>query len=81
MMAVYLFQGVTQVALVLKNSPANAGDLKDLKSIPGWGRSPAGGSSATHSSILAWRIPWTEEPKGFLYINSWPLCGLCTIIT
>ena len=29
--------------------------------IPGWGRSPGEGM-ATHSSILAWRIPWTEEP-------------------
>jgi len=23
-----------------------------------------GGSMATHSSILAWKIPWTEEPGG-----------------
>ena len=32
-----------------------------LGSIPGLGRSPGGGM-ATHSNILAWRIPWTEEP-------------------
>ena len=32
-------------------------------SIPGLGRSPGGGN-ATHSSILAWRIPWTEKPGG-----------------
>ena len=25
---------------------------------------------ATHSSILAWRIPWTEEPCGLRYIGS-----------
>ena len=31
--------------------------------IPGSGRSP-GNSLATHSSIVAWRIPWTEEPGG-----------------
>ena len=31
--------------------------------IPGLGRSPGGGN-ATHSSILAWRISWTEEPGG-----------------
>ena len=30
-------------------------------SIPGLGRSPAG-ENGTHSSILAWKIPWTEEP-------------------
>ena len=29
--------------------------------IPGLGRSPGEGNG-THSSILAWRIPWTEEP-------------------
>jgi len=49
------------VALVVKNSPANAGDVRDTGSIPGSGRSPGGGM-ATHSSILAWIIPWTEEP-------------------
>ena len=34
---------------------------EDAGSIPGSGRSPGGGM-ATHSSILAWAIPWTEEP-------------------
>ena len=49
-----------------KNAPANAGDtedLGDLASISGSGRSPGRGM-ATYSSILAWRIPWTEEPGG-----------------
>ena len=46
------------VALVVKNPPANA-DIRDSDLIPGLGRSPAGGV-ATHSSILAWEIPWTE---------------------
>ena len=41
-----------------KESACNAGNLG---SIPGLGRSPGEGK-ATHSSILAWRIPWTEEP-------------------
>ena len=45
-----------QVALVIKYSPANVGDLKDLGSILGLGRFPERGH-ATHSSILAWRIP------------------------
>ena len=39
-----------------KESSCNAGDLG---LIPGSGRSPG---VATHSSILAWRIQWTEEP-------------------
>ena len=34
----------------------------DLGSIPGSGRSPWRRGMATHSSILAWRIPWTNEP-------------------
>ena len=40
----------------VKVSVSNAGDLG---SIPGLGRSPGEGN-ATYSSILAWRIPWTE---------------------
>jgi len=46
------------VAQLLKNPPCNAGDLG---SIPGLGRSP-GEVNGYHSSILSWRIPWTEEP-------------------
>ena len=46
---------------MVKGPGANAGDSGDMGSIPGWGRSPGGGN-ATHSSILAWRIPWREEP-------------------
>ena len=51
--------GASQVALVVKNLPANAGDLRDAGLIPGFGRSP-GEVNGTHSSILAWRIPWTQ---------------------
>ena len=46
---------------MVKNPLPNGGDVRDLGSIPGSGRSP-GGAMATHFSILAWRIPWTEEP-------------------
>ena len=35
--------GASQVALVVKNLPANAGDIKDMGLIPGSGRSPGGG--------------------------------------
>ena len=48
---------------VVKNLPASAGDIGDLGLIPGSGRS-SGGGMATHSSVLAWRIPWAEEPGG-----------------
>ena len=60
---VYSVHGLPQVPLVAKNPLANAGDVRHPGSIPGLGRSPRGGM-ATHSSILAWRIPWTEEPGG-----------------
>ena len=43
---------------VVKNLPSDTGDMG---LIPGLGRSP-GEENATHSSILAWEIPWTEEP-------------------
>ena len=46
---------------VAKDLPANAGDIKDVGSIPGLGRSFEKGM-ATLFSILAWRIPWTEKP-------------------
>ena len=57
------------MALGVKNPPANAGDTRDAGSIPGSGRSLKEGM-ATHSSILAWRIPWTEEPGGLTSMGS-----------
>ena len=47
---------------MVKNPPANARDVRDAGSMPGSGRSPGAEGMATHSSILAWKIPWTEEP-------------------
>ena len=47
--------------LVVKNLTANEGDLRGAGSILGLGWSLEEGM-ATHSSILTWRIPWTEEP-------------------
>ena len=55
--------------LVLKNLPANAGDIRGAGSIPRLGRFPEEGM-AIHSSILDWRIPWTEEPGGLQSIGS-----------
>ena len=40
---------------------ASAGNVEDLGSIPGSGRSPGEGNG-NHSSVLAWKIPWKEEP-------------------
>ena len=57
------------MALVVKKPPVSTGDMGDMRSIPGSGRSPGEGRT-THSSILAWRIPWTEEPDGLQSIGS-----------
>ena len=43
--------------------PANAGDIRDTSPIPGR-EGPLEEGMATHSSVLAWRVPWTEEPSG-----------------
>ena len=51
---------------VVKNPPANA---EDMGSIPGLGR-PLEKQMATHSNILAWRKPWTEEPGGLWSMGS-----------
>ena len=45
---------------MVKNPSANA---RDPGPIPGLRRSP-GEKMAPHSSVLAWEIPWTEEPGG-----------------
>jgi len=46
-----------------KELACNAGDTRDAGSVIGW-EDPLEGGMATHSSILAWGIPWTEEPGG-----------------
>ena len=51
--------GASQVALVIKNLPADAADVGDVGGFDPW---ISWEGMATHSSILAWRIPWTEEP-------------------
>ena len=46
---------------MVKNLPANEGDIRDVDLIRGQ-EDPLEEGMATHSSILAWRIPRTEEP-------------------
>ena len=52
---------------MVKNPLANAGYAD---SIPGLGRFPWRKGMATHSRILAWRIPQTEEPGGLQSMGS-----------
>ena len=49
---------------MVKNPPANVRDIRDVGLIPGrkGKEDPLKEGMATHSSILAWRVPWTEEP-------------------
>ena len=61
MMAI-LTRGASQVALVVKKLLANAGIVRQAGSIPNW-EDPLEEGMATPSSILAWKIPWTEEPS------------------
>ena len=49
-----------------KESACNAGDR--VQSL-GW-EEPLEKEMAIHSSILAWRIPWTEDPGGLQSIGS-----------
>ena len=49
------------MALEVKNPPANAGD-KQMQVPPLSQEDPLEESLTTHSSILAWGNPWTEEP-------------------
>ena len=48
----YAYMKASQVALVIQNPPADAGDIRDMGSIPGW-EDPLEESMATHFSILA----------------------------
>ena len=57
------------VGLPRWRSVENAGDVRDMRSIPGLGRSPGEGNG-NYSRILAWEIPWTEEPGGLQSMGS-----------
>ena len=53
----------SQVALVLRSLPASAGDIRDVLPSLSW-EDPLERAVATRSRILAWGVPWTEEPGG-----------------
>ena len=52
-----------------ENPPASAGDIRDASTIPDQ-EDPLEEGMATHSNILAWRIPWTEQPGRLQSIGS-----------
>ena len=57
------------MALLVKNPPANAGDVRDAGSVLSLEDSLEE-EMATSSSSLAWRIPWTEEAGGLQSMGS-----------
>ena len=60
--------GASQVVSVVKHPPANAGDVRDVGSIPVSGRTPGGGPGNTLRNFYL-DIPWTEEPGGLQSIE------------
>ena len=65
MMECTVLRAASQVALVVKNPPPIAGDIRHEMQIQSLGREdPLEDGMATHSSIFAWRIQWKEEPGG-----------------
>ena len=54
------------VAQMVKNLPA----MQETQVLSLGGEDPLEEEMATHSSILAWRIPWTEEPGGLQFLGS-----------
>ena len=52
-----------------KESACSGGDTERQVQSLGW-KDPVDDGMATHSSILAWRIPWTEEPGGLQSMES-----------
>ena len=67
------YPGGLAQALEVKNPLANARDVRDAGSIPGF-KDPLEEEMATHSSVLAWSIPWTEEPVGLQSRGSQRVC-------
>ena len=57
-----------QVSQGVKNPPADAGDTEDSSSTLGW-EDLLEKEMATHFSILAWKIPWTEESGGLQFMG------------
>ena len=53
----------------MKNLPTNAEDVRNVLQSPSQ-EDPLEEGMATHSSTLAWRIPWTEEPGGLQSMGS-----------
>ena len=58
----YIYIGFPRGSVV-KNLPA-AQEIQDTRVQSLGGEDPLEEGTAAHSSVLAWRIPWTKEPGG-----------------
>ena len=65
----YFYAGASQVVLVVKNLPANAGDIETQVQFLGQ-KDPLEKGMAIYSSVLAWRISWTVEPDRLQSLGS-----------
>ena len=61
---------ITLCVYTFTESACNAGDTGDVGSVPG-SEDPLEEKMATHSGILAWRIPWTEKSGGLEGYSPW----------
>ena len=66
----YATHGASLMAQRAKNLPAMQETQETWVWYLGW-EDPLEEGMAIHSSILAWRIPWSEEPGGLQSIGSW----------
>ena len=60
----------------VEKSPPAMREIQETSSIPG-SKDPLEEETATHSSTLAWKIPWTEEPGGLQSKGSQRVAQLC----
>ena len=80
----YKLQAASQVAPVVKNPPANAGDIRDAGLIPGSGRSPGGGQGSPYQysplenpkNRRAWQATVLNVTKSRIWLSNWA-CTSC----
>ena len=65
----YTLKWASQVVLVVKNPPANTGDIREVGSISGLGRSPGGGHGDLPYRFLPGESPGTEQPGRLQFIG------------
>ena len=65
-----IWSQASQLVLIIKNPAANAGKIRDNRFKSLGQEDHLEDKIASHSSVLAWRIPWIEEPGGLHSMRS-----------